>query len=71
VIVLLGLAVLLFPDGHLPSPRLRWLLLVYLSVGTVWMVSAFSLTISAITGHDIRVDPYGNLQVLSHEVGLL
>jgi hypothetical protein len=70
-IVLLGLTVLLFPDGHLPSPRLRWLLLVFLAVGTVWMVSAFSLTISAITRHDIRVDRYGNLQALSHVVGWL
>jgi hypothetical protein len=70
-IVLLGLAVLLFPDGHLPSPRLRWLLRVFLAIGTVWMISAFSLTVSAITRHDVRVDPYGNLQILSHAVGWL
>jgi hypothetical protein len=71
VIVLLGLAVLLFPDGHLPSPRLRWLLRVFLAVGTVWMASTFILTISAITRHDIHVDYAGNLRVLSHATGWL
>ena len=55
-IILIGLAVLLFPDGRLPSPRLRWLLWIYLAVGTVWMVSAFSFTVSAIVRHDIHVD---------------
>jgi hypothetical protein len=68
-IVLMGLAVLLFPDGRLPSPRLLWLLWVYLAVGTVWMVSAFSFTVSAIVRHDIQVDSGGNLQVLSDPTG--
>jgi hypothetical protein len=68
-IVLVGLAFLLFPDGHLPSPWLRWVLWTFLALGTVWMVSAFSFTVSAITRHDIHVDPSGNLQVLSHPTG--
>ncbi len=68
-LVLVGLAFLLFPDGHLPSPRLRWVLWVFLAVGTVWMVSAFVFTVSAITKHDIHVDSSGNLQVLSHPTG--
>jgi hypothetical protein len=64
-IVLIGLIILLFPDGHLPSPRLRWLLWAYLVVGTLWMAGAFGFTVSAITRHDIQVDPGGNLRVLS------
>jgi hypothetical protein len=38
-------------------------------MGTVWMASAFSFTVSAITRHDIHVDSGGNLQVLSHPTG--
>ena len=33
------------------------------------MVGAFVFTVSAITRHDIHVDPSGNLQVLSHPTG--
>ena len=51
------------------SPRLRWVLWVFLAVGTVWMVSAFVFTVSAITRHDIHVDSSGNLQVLSRPTG--
>jgi hypothetical protein len=68
-IVLIGVVILLFPDGRLPASRLRWVLWVYLAVGTVWMVSAFGFTVSAIARHDIRVDASGNLQVLNHPTG--
>ena len=60
-IVLFGLAVLLFPDGRLPSPRLRWILRVYLAIGALWAGGAVAITIGAIaTGH-VRVDSTGNL----------
>jgi hypothetical protein len=68
-IMLIGLAVLLFPGGHLPSPRLRWLLAIYLAVGLVWMGGALVFTVSAIVRHDIRVDTSGNLLALSHPAG--
>jgi hypothetical protein len=68
-VVLIGLAILLFPDGLLPSPRLRWLLWVYLAVGTLWMAGAFALTIGAIAGHRVSVDAEGNLLRLDHPAG--
>jgi hypothetical protein len=68
-VVLIGLAILLFPDGLLPSPRLRWLLWVYLAVGTLWMAGAFALTIGAIAGHRVSVDAEGNLLLLDHPAG--
>ena len=66
VIVLIGLAVLIFPDGTLPSPRLRWVLWLYLAMGLTWMGSAYVLTVDAIVRHDIRVDSGGNLLALDN-----
>jgi hypothetical protein len=66
VIVLIGLTVLIFPDGTLPSPRLRWVLWLYLAMGLVWMVSAYVITVNAILRHDIRVDSGGNLLALDN-----
>jgi hypothetical protein len=60
-IVSFGLAVMLFPDGRLPSPRLRWILRVYLAIGGVWVGGAVAITIGAIAAGDVRVDSSGNL----------
>ena len=66
LIVLIGLTVLIFPDGTLPSPRLRWVLWLYLVLGLLWMGSAYVLTLDAILRHDIRVDSGGNLLALDN-----
>jgi len=65
-IVLIGLAVLLFPDGRPASPLLRWALWLYLAPALLWMVSAYAFTVGAIVGHDIRVDSGGNLLTLDN-----
>jgi hypothetical protein len=66
LVVLIGLTVLIFPDGTLPSPRLRWVLWLYLAIGLAWMTSAYVLTVDAILRHAIRVDSGGNLLALDN-----
>ncbi len=66
MIVLAGLAILLFPDGTPASPLLRKALWLYLAPALLWMVSAYVLTVGAIIGHDIRVDSGGNLVTLNN-----
>jgi len=64
-IALLGLLVLMFPDGRLPSARWRWLVLAYAAVAVVWMTGAVVLTVSALADHRTQVDSGGNLLLLS------
>jgi hypothetical protein len=68
-IVLLGLAILLFPDGRLPSPRWRWVLGFYLAAGAFWLVGAFVIAAAAIIGHKIHVAPGGDLTIIDHPTG--
>ena len=65
-IVLIGVAVLVFPDGRPASPWLRRLLWLYLALALAWMVSAYVLTVEAIVGHGIGVDAGGNLLALDN-----
>jgi hypothetical protein len=67
-IVLLGVTVLLFPDGQPPSPRWRWLMWVYLAVAALWIAGAVTLTFAAIFGHHTQVDSSGNLLVLGGSI---
>jgi hypothetical protein len=64
-IVLLGLTVLLFPDGRLPSPWWRWVLWVYAAVAVLWIAGTVAITVGAIIGHHTQVDSGGNLLLLS------
>jgi hypothetical protein len=68
-IIGLGLAILLFPGGRLLSPRWRWPLAAYLTVGAAWMAGAFAISASAIIGHSIHLDSTGNLLAIDHPAG--
>jgi hypothetical protein len=64
-IVLLGVLVLLFPDGRLPSSRWRWLVATYAAVAALWMAGTVVLTVRALADHRTQVDSGGNLLLLS------
>ena len=65
-IVLIGVAVVIFPDGRPASPLLRRVLWLYLALALLWMGSAYVITGDAIVRHDIRVDSGGNLLTLTN-----
>jgi len=67
-IVLFGLAVLLFPDGRPPTPRLRPMVWVYAAVAVCWITAAAAITVGAIIGHHIQVDASGNLLLLDDSI---
>jgi hypothetical protein len=68
-IVLGSLAVLLFPDGTLPSPSWRLVLRAYLVIGACWLVSIYAVAIATIAGQRIRVVPGGDLVVIDQPSG--
>jgi hypothetical protein len=63
-IVLLGLLVLVFPDGRLPSSRWRWLVRAYATAGVLWMAGTVVITAAALINHRTQVDSGGNLLLL-------
>jgi len=64
-IALFGLAILLFPDGRPPSPRMRWMVWAFATVALLWIGSAVIITVGAIRGHHTQVDSGGNLLLLN------
>ncbi len=64
-IVLLGLAILLFPDGRLPSPRWRPALWSYLAVVACYAGGTYALAATALAARHVRVDSGGGLEAIS------
>jgi hypothetical protein len=63
-IVLLGLLILVFPDGRLPSSRWRWLVGAYATVAALWIAGTVVITAGALIDHRTQVDSGGNLLLL-------
>jgi hypothetical protein len=65
-IFLCALALMLFPDGVLPSGRWRWAVGAIAAVGTVWMIGAFAIAGEAIALGQVRIEPSGDLSRIDH-----
>ena len=68
---LLPLAIFLFPDGRLSSPRWRWVLLAYAAVCGFFTATAFAPAIAAVAGHDIHIDTFADITDTSRLRGWL
>ena len=67
-IVLMGLAVWLFPNGRLPA-RLRWVFRGVLAVGGLWWAGAIAIAVDAVLTNTVRVESTGDLHQLSSLTG--
>jgi hypothetical protein len=68
-IALLAAAILLFPDGRLPSRLWRWPMRLYLAVAALWVGGAFAISAAAVAGHHIRINAGGDLAIIDHPTG--
>jgi hypothetical protein len=68
-LVLGPVAVLLFPNGRLPSARWRWVLRACLTVGLVLLAILVLKSADAIAHHQTRVDGSGQLVVFDQTSG--
>jgi hypothetical protein len=69
LIILLPLAILLFPDARLPSWRSRALLWGYLALGAAYLAAVGAGAGQGLTHHHLSVDPGGGLTAIDHPAG--
>jgi len=66
---LLGLVILLYPGGRLPSARWWFMLWPYLALAGLYLGGALAIAADLIAGHRVRVDSGGTLTVFDHPAG--
>ncbi len=66
LILLFALAIMLFPDGELPSGRWRWLMGAVVVVGGVWMIGAFAIAAETIALGHVVIEPSGDLKQIDY-----
>ena len=67
--VTLPLAIFLFPDGVLPSPRWRLVLWAYLAVTGFLLASEYAAVVKLMVASDVRIDASGGLAALDNPSG--
>jgi hypothetical protein len=65
----LATAILLFPDGRLPSPRSRWALWAFLAAVAGFLGSNYAVVLGTVTGHRVRLDGDEGLAAVDHPAG--
>ncbi len=68
-IMLFGLSLLIFPDGHFSSRAVKWSTWLVFAIGAVWMAGAFGIAAQALIDHSVRLDSSANLLAIDKPQG--
>jgi hypothetical protein len=68
-LLLLGVVILLFPDGRLESRFWRWVLRAYLAIYAFYIVALAVATVGALASHPLHVDSSGGLAATDNPSG--